>query len=69
MITKEARRITKNEFEAILKKMKFFNMKEGYIGEVKDKMEIFLFPCSKANALITKSEVEEAIERYKKGEV
>ena len=45
MITKEARRITKNEFEAILKKMKFFNMKEGYIGEVKDKMEIFLFPC------------------------
>ena len=69
MITKEARRITQEEFEAILKKMKFYNMNEGYIGEVKGKMEIFLFPCSKANALITKSEVEEAIERYNKGEV
>lgn len=69
MNTEKSRVITQSEFENILQKMNFYNMSQGYIGEVRGKIELFVSPCDKATALITKEEVIDAIEQYKKGEV
>lgn len=67
--TTKERKISESEFRDLLQKMNFYNMKEGYIGEVSGKIELFVAPCDKATALITKEQVEEALEHYKKGEL
>jgi hypothetical protein len=60
----EVRIITLQEFHYIFEKMKFYKMQEGYIGDVKGKIELFVAPCAKATALITITEVEQAISDY-----
>lgn len=67
--TEQVRTITLNEFQTILQKMKHYDLQEGYIGDVKGKMELFILPCDKATNKITRNEVEAAINDYSNTEV
>ena len=63
------RTITLQELQYILQKMKQFDLQEGYVGEVKGKLELFILPCHKAPDLITRKEIEQSIKDYEKQEV
>jgi hypothetical protein len=67
--TVKERKITQQEFQNLLDKMTFYNMQEGYIGEVRGKIELFVAPCDKATALITLEQVVEALDKYKNGKL
>jgi hypothetical protein len=56
-----SRKITLEEFKDLLQKMNFYNLNEGYIGDNNGKLLMFIAPCEKAQALITKSQVIDAI--------
>lgn len=66
MNTKESREIRLDEFEELHRKMNLYSMQKGYVGFVKDKLELFVMPCEKATAEITKQQVIEAINDLKK---
>lgn len=60
------RKISIEEFVNILYKMEKYNIKSGYVGVVKNKLELFLQECSKASAFVTIDEVRQKIANYDK---
>jgi hypothetical protein len=69
METSQVEKISKQDLESIKAKMYFFDIYDGYIGQDKGNLVLFLRPCSKATDYITLTQVQNAIDKYNKGEL
>jgi hypothetical protein len=54
--------------EAILSKMRFYDVANGYLGKSKGEVTLYLMPCSNATQMIADSEVFNAIQKLKEVE-
>tara|TARA_R110000765_G_scaffold10903_5_gene33472 strand:- start:7791 stop:8012 length:222 start_codon:yes stop_codon:yes gene_type:complete len=63
------RRITLTEFKSLRTKMKLYNLKEGYIGELGKGMTLFISECERAKAKITLNDIEDAIQTLESKEL